>query len=94
MMRKGVVEINSCTYVDSWKKARITPIFKSEDRQKCDNYRPISILSIISKIFKKEVFDLLYEHLSQNLLLSININQDFGQNTQPCQHSSKCATSG
>jgi sarcosine oxidase/L-pipecolate oxidase len=59
-----------CTYSDSWKKARITPIFKSEVRQKCDNYRPISILPIISKIFEKEVFDQLYEHLSQNLFLS------------------------
>ena len=59
-----------CTYTDSWKKAWITPIFKSEIRQKCDNYRPISILSIISKIFEKEVFDQLYEHLSQNVLLS------------------------
>ena len=34
------------------------------------NYRPISILLIISKIFEREVFDQLYEHLSQNLLLS------------------------
>ena len=64
------LSLNSCTYIDEWKKARITPIFKSEDRQKCDNYRPISILPIISKIFEKEVFDQLYEHLSQNLLLS------------------------
>ena len=57
------LSLNSCTYIDAWKKTRITPIFK------CDNYRPISILPI-SKIFEKEVFDQLYEHLSQNLLLS------------------------
>ena len=43
-------------YIDAWKKARVTPIFKSENRQKCENYRPISILPIISKIFEKEVF--------------------------------------
>ncbi len=64
------LSLNSCTYVNAWKMARITPIFKSEDSQKCENYRPISILPIISKIFEKEVFDQLYEHLSQNLLLS------------------------
>ena len=64
------LSLNSCTYVNAWKMARITPIFKSENRQKCENYRPISILPIISKIFEKEVFDQLYEHLSQNLLLS------------------------
>ena len=34
------LSLNSCTNIDSWKKARVTPIFKSEDRQKCDNYRP------------------------------------------------------
>ena len=65
-----VVQDCSLTYIDSWKKARVTPIFKYDDRQKCDNYRPISILPLIGKIFVKEVFDQLYEHLSQNLLLS------------------------
>jgi hypothetical protein len=55
------LSLNSCTYIDSWEKARITPIFKSGDRQKCDYYRPISILPIISKIFEKEVFHQLYE---------------------------------
>ena len=34
-------------YVDDWKRARVTPIYKSEDKRKCENYRPISILSII-----------------------------------------------
>jgi hypothetical protein len=38
------LSLNSFTYIDSWKKARVTPIFKYDDRQKCDNYRPISIL--------------------------------------------------
>jgi hypothetical protein len=47
------LSLNSCTYVNAWKMARITPIFKSENRQKCENYRPISILPIISKIFEK-----------------------------------------
>ena len=40
-------------YVDEWKKACVMPIFKSEDRQKCENYRPISILPIISKILER-----------------------------------------
>jgi hypothetical protein len=36
-------------YVDDWKRARVTLIYKSEDKKKCENYRPISILPIISK---------------------------------------------
>ena len=31
-------------YIDEWKYARVSPIFKSGDRQQCENYRPISIL--------------------------------------------------
>ena len=43
-------------YVDDWKRARVIPIYKSEDRRKCDNYRPISILPIVSKVFERDVF--------------------------------------
>ncbi len=43
-------------YVDEWKRARVIPIYKSEDRQKRENYRPISTLPIVSKVFEREVF--------------------------------------
>jgi hypothetical protein len=50
-------------YVDDWKHARVTPIYKSEDiKKKCENYRPISILPIISKVFGREVFRQLYHY--------------------------------
>ena len=32
-------------FVNDWKLARVQPIYKSEDRSKCENYRPISIPS-------------------------------------------------
>ena len=53
-----------------WKRARVTPIYKSEDKKKCENYRPISILPIISKVFGREVFRQMYHYLSENSLLS------------------------
>ena len=34
------------------------PIYKSNDRQRCENYRPISILPVVSKIFERYVFNL------------------------------------
>ena len=62
--------IKTGIYVDEWKKAWVLPIFKSDDRQKCENYRPISILPIISKIFERSVFNQLYNFLNENSLLS------------------------
>lgn len=57
-------------YIDDWKRARVIPIYKSDDRRKCENYRPISILPIISKVFEGEVFRQLYCYLTDNSLLS------------------------
>ena len=57
-------------FVNDWKLARVQPIYKSEDRSKCENYRPISILPVVSKIFEKEIFQQLYSYLSANSLIS------------------------
>jgi hypothetical protein len=51
-------------YVDEWKQARVTPIYKSGDKRLCENYRPISVLPIVSKAFEKEV---LLRHQSTSL---------------------------
>ena len=56
-------------YVDDWKRARVTPIHKSEDKRKCENYQLISILPIISKVFEGQVFRQVYQYLSENSLL-------------------------
>ena len=57
-------------YIDEWKQARVTPIFKSGDRRQSENYRPISILLVVSKVFEREVFRQLYSYLTENSLLS------------------------
>ena len=44
--------LDSGFYPDALKIARVTPIFKSGDRADPGNYRPISILSDINKIFE------------------------------------------
>ena len=49
--------------------AKVTPVFKKGSRQDKDNYRPISVLSIFSKIFEKAMFKHLYSYLeSRNIL--------------------------
>ncbi len=51
------------------KTARVVPIFKSGNNESTDNYRPISLLSIISKILEKTVAIQLVNHLDRNNLL-------------------------
>ena len=54
------------------KQAKIIPIFKKGDQQDCNNYRPISLLSNISKIIEKLVHRQLYGFLEFNNFLYTN----------------------
>ena len=55
----------------SWKEAIIYPIFKKKgSTSDPTNYRPISLLPCISKILEKIVFQKIYQHLTENSLLS------------------------
>ena len=49
--------LNESVYPDVWKLANVTPIHKKDDKQLVKNYRPISLLPICGKIFKKIIFN-------------------------------------
>ena len=42
-------------FPNSLKIAKVIPIFKQGSRSSCNNYRPISLLSALSKIFEKSI---------------------------------------
>ena len=46
------------------KLAKIIPLFKCNDPSLFNNYRPISLLSVFSKIFEKAMYDRLYDFLT------------------------------
>uniref|UniRef100_A0A8C7X350 Reverse transcriptase domain-containing protein n=1 Tax=Oryzias sinensis TaxID=183150 RepID=A0A8C7X350_9TELE len=50
----------------SWKMATVTPIFKSGNSSNIGNYRPISILPVVSKVAEKWVTKLINEHLNKD----------------------------
>ena len=54
------------------KKAIVTPIFKKDDPEKADNYRPNSITGVIPTVFEKILQKQINEYpLSKNLLSNI-----------------------
>lgn len=57
--------ITTSTFPDSWKKALVTPIPKHPNPSYVD-YRPISLLSIISKLFEKLILNKLKKQLLNN----------------------------
>jgi hypothetical protein len=56
-------------FLQSKKKSRVVPIFKAGNRFSCDNYRPISLLSTLSKVLEKMVSVQLVNHLDRNNIL-------------------------
>jgi hypothetical protein len=57
-------------FPNEWKQAKVTPIFKDGDKSDVSNYRPISVLSVVSKIIERAVHDQLYSYLTNANILS------------------------
>ena len=64
------LSLSTATFPSEWKTAKITPVFKSGNKTDIENYRPISILSVISKIMEREVHSQLYYCLEEGKLIS------------------------
>ena len=65
----------SQTFPDIWKNGKITPLFKSNDPTAPNNYRPITILPIISKIMERIVHRQVYKFLREHNLIT---SEQFG----------------
>ena len=57
-----------------WKSANITPIYKKGNRTGLGlaNYRPISLMSVCSKILEHIIYSFISTHLSNHNILSAN----------------------
>ena len=60
------LSIETGMFPDSWKEARVAPIFKSGKADDRSNYRLISVLPVVSRLFEKLIYDQLYKYLDSN----------------------------
>ena len=56
--------IDHQTVYGSWKLARLPPIFKKDDRTDPGNYRPVSLLSVPSKLLESEINTAIVDHVT------------------------------
>ena len=60
----------SC-FPDCWKVSLVVPVFKNVgERSTAKNYRPVSLLSVVSKVFEKLVNNRIVDHLEKCGLFS------------------------
>ena len=77
----------SC-FPDCWKVSSVAPVFKNVgERSTAKNYHPVSLLSVVSKVFEKLVNDKIVDHLEKCSLFS-----DFQYGFRSCQSTADLLT--
>ena len=78
------LSISSCIVPDLMKIiARVIPLFKSGDHRHFQNYRPVSVLPIWSKLLERVVFKRITNYIDKPSLLSYN---QYGFREKNIQH--------
>ena len=64
---------NTGVFPNDWKNARFSssPLYKnSGKRNDLSNYRPISVIPVVARVFERIIYDQLYVHLTKYSFLS------------------------
>ena len=60
---------NSGKVPSEWKCANVTPIFKKGSKASPNNYRPVSLTSVVCKVMESIIKDKIVDHLCMNNLI-------------------------
>ena len=67
------LSFESGIYIDKLKTSRVVPVFKEKGSNlSAENYRPISLLSNINKVFEKIMHERIYDYLEKQNLIYLN----------------------
>ena len=67
-----VNSVNQAVFPSRWKKANVIPVHKKNEKCIVNNYWPVSLLSVASKIFEKAIYNNLLNYIERENLLNIN----------------------
>ena len=57
-------------FPEEWKCSKVIPLFKQGERADMNNYRPISVIPVVAKVFERIIYDQLYAYLSENNMIA------------------------
>ena len=61
---------------EDWTSANIAPIYKKGDRNRAENYRPVSLTSVLSKVLEHIIVHSMLTHFDKHKVLS-SLNHGF-----------------
>ncbi|CAB4018504.1 Hypothetical predicted protein [Paramuricea clavata] len=82
------LSLQTAIFPDEWKIAKVSPVFKEGNKTDCGKYRPISVISVVAKLFEGLVYNQLRTFIADN---SILVEQQSGFRSQ---HSTETALLG
>ena len=66
-----------------WKFSKVIPLHKKDSPLECENYRPVAILSPLSKILERVVYEQVYYYFTHNKIFHPNLHgYRHGRSTQ------------
>ena len=68
--KKGFSLFTSDVYPNEWKKSNVVCILKKESKNLIENYRPISLLPVFSKVFERIIINSLLNYFLENKLFT------------------------
>ena len=63
------LSLTTLTFPKSWKLAKVVPLLKKGDPLSPQNYRPVALLSVLSKVLERVVFMQVVKYMDENSLL-------------------------
>ena len=78
------LSLNQGVFLSELKIAHVIPIYKSGDNMQINNYRPVSVLAFISKIFERIMYNRIIEFMNKHNILNkkrFRFREKHGRNT-------------